>query len=404
MEDTNNELIDGGSKVDFYEADTGESAAMFSAQAQRDKFLGGSASSETAKDNAMKENKAVLPSLDQVKAHVLRWANPNIGKQYADAVQSLYRAEEIETPDGKRTNMVRTGIMDLTHSVQGTEQKIHNIGTAHDKNPQSGMNVILRKRVQDYIEQTPPEQRHFMLEGWNAPEGQELPKEYRDLLDSFKQQEGETEEEAYNRVVQRVGEQGIGLFYAMKLGIPVDFHTEISQEKEIEAFKAAGLAEADIAAFLLPKYLDIYKQGNEFKPEDHFTQQQMFEAISRVAKVTGWKKDELETLSLEQQTDFIAQTIIEANQVTQREIGRDILSGDYRTQYRFANELASYRDRSQVASTMFSVGIDTRDVHVAERAYIAVQDGKSPFLIFGDSHTYKIDPALAYLSSQAKAA
>lgn len=388
-----------------YEVEPQQGDEAFSLVAQKAKWENGSGGTTNHTGNersTTEEIKISLPPLSDVQAHVRRWEEANFNQHYNDTVRPLYRLTEVDNPEGKKAIIERIAIMDLTHDVQETGQVIHNIGTQHDKNPQSEMNMILRKRVQDYLAQTPPEQQYFMLEGWNIPEEKEMPQKFKDRIESGKKKSGETDEEACQRVVRNFGEQGVGLFYALQLGVPIDLHTEISQEKEVEAFKAVDLAEGDIAAFLIPKYLDIYKQGNEFKPEDQFTQEQMFEALSRVAEVTGWKRDELDSVSPDQQGEFIAHAIAEANIITQREIGKDILSADYRPQYRFANELANYRDRSEVVTKMFNISGDTRDRYIAGRVYKAVQEGKSPFLIFGDSHTFKIDPALEYLASNAK--
>ncbi len=349
------------------------------------------------------EKQLLLPPLADVQSYVRSWEDPELDKQYQETVGKLYQQVEQETPAGKISLWIRTGLLDIPHPVGETGQVIHNIGTAHDKNPQSQMNMMLRKRVQDYIAETPEEKRFFLLEGWNVPEGQQLSEKFTKRIDSCKQQEGETEDEAYQRAVQLVGEQGNGLFYALRAGANVDYHTDIALEKEVAAFKSAGISDGEIATFLLPRFLDLYKQGNEFTPDTQFTQEQLFESLSQVMTVTGWKKELLDSFSVDQRGIFVAEMISEVNAIMQSEIGKKLLSDDYRPQYRFANELANDREKSQVATKMFNISGDVRDRHIAARAYKAVQEGKSPFLIFGDSHTYKIDPALSYLSSQTKA-
>ncbi|MCS7091965.1 MAG: hypothetical protein NZM26_01280 [Patescibacteria group bacterium] len=241
-----------------------------------------------------------------------------------------------------------------------------------------------------------------MLEGFNSPEGQELSEKQKELLENLQRRNDETEEEAYQRIVQQVGETGIALFYALELGIPIDFHSEAPQETEVEAFKTAGLTELEITTFLLPKYLEVYKKGNEFQPGDKFTLTQMYEAISRVANITGWRKDEIANLPAQEQEKFVQSAIAEINEIAKREIGKEIISENYEPQYKFANELVSYGNKSRVIGTMFRMETNTRDLHITTRVHKAVKEGKSPFLIFGDSHTYKINPALEYLAKHTK--
>ncbi|MCS7091964.1 MAG: hypothetical protein NZM26_01275 [Patescibacteria group bacterium] len=107
------------------------------------------------------ESKINLPTIDQVKDHVQLWT-PELDKEYQEAVSPLYETRTTQMPDGtEETKMVRVGIMDFTHDVQGTDQQIHNIGTAHDKNPYSEMNTILRERVQNTLATLLPISAYF---------------------------------------------------------------------------------------------------------------------------------------------------------------------------------------------------------------------------------------------------
>src|SRR4051794_35798962 len=207
MSDFNNELIDRGARVDFYEHDIGvrESAATFSAKSQQKGYLGGGGDAPVKEVKAPNEaslvKKDFLPLLEDIQAHVRNWEDPNVSKEYVTAIRPFYKNVEVDTLEGKRTQVVRIGIMDITHTfpessqvisnvgvtdttfkIPETEQEIHSIGVQHDKSPYSEMNKQLKAKVQDYTAKTPPEQRLLLLEGFNFPEGQELPREVIELV------------------------------------------------------------------------------------------------------------------------------------------------------------------------------------------------------------------------------
>lgn len=337
------------------------------------------------------ENELKLPPVQEVVDKVLLFSNPSVAQEYVDASRQYYDVTQVPPQ--------RIELMDYQHRVPGIAQKIHNIGIQHEKNPDSVMNKKLRERIEQYIKDTPRDQVHFVLEGFNAPTP--VPNEFQKGVESFKRQEGENDESWYRRLVAVMGEQGIGAYYALKNGYELDLHTEISQQGELEEFSRAGISAGDIATFNLAKELDIFKTTNEFSPDFQFSNDQLFGALSKLARMTGWRADQLEKAyrDTEQQKLFVQDALDEVNDIFRRETGVEIISKDYYPLYKYANELQDLRNRSSVMTTMFNVGNDARNKYIAQHVYELVKAGKSPLLTFGDSHTFAVDPAFQYIES-----
>jgi hypothetical protein len=255
MDETKDDINFEGSRIDFYEhpGGIGEDASMFSANAQKDQFLGGGALGSDEKESDLSKTQL---SEDQALDGMLKMGDLRINAIYevlADKMTPmLFR---LHTPSGQ--NIFYAGTRHPEYISQETRHEQSN---------------GLMLAFDEFTERTKNSTRRIVFIEGSKPGI--LTNDYA------------TQEEAYNK-----GEMGEITWMAKEAGIDV-MSPDIPDDKIAEFMREQSVPDLTIALNFAFRNLHSLVSEKAKKQESHFSQSEVLDLLGGVSKgPAGWKRD-----------------------------------------------------------------------------------------------------------------
>ena len=265
--------------------------------------------------------------------------------------------------------------------------QVNMIGVAHTSDVKSPMMQKITQEVGNYLNRTPKEKAIVMVEGFH---GGPIP-----------------EWTSFDEAVNSSQEAGATAFMAREKGVEV-ISPEVPMEDVVAKLKEQGVPADRIALFYSLRAMpNLVRQGNlEALPRIIYRAQ----ALAQAGWIPEFTADEEQRLKSDPEEakrkgSEILRTAIPKLNGAMREINEQNVFNEETQEVLFSeadlHELTS--PHSEKVETPLNqvarVDNEMRDDYLLDKIHEAVQNGKDPMVVYGGTHTVKINPALQHLYS-----
>lgn len=245
------------------------------------------------------------------------------------------------------------------------DQEIELIGPRHTYDPNSSMAQLTFIYVQDYISRVPKDRRLIIVEGFVGDP---------------------TCESTLEKSVKLGGEPAGVTFLAKERGVLV-ISPEPHYKFEAAEFIKQGFKPEQVAVYYGLRLIPGSQENNISREEA---------AVIALDRAGVTPRHDLKV-----KTDNIVGALWTLNEIAKNELGHELVS-KYNKLNLSADQVHQLLtpNKSNKASTVNHLAAASsrlRDIYLLKQIYQCLNEGKSPLVVYGASHTVKLKPAIEYL-------